>query len=117
MLRVPGHASGYLLWGKARHRHSFHELTTVGNHLPGAVVLRTVARADKLVLCFAPRHDTSQVSAHGDDPVVLDLLVFSHCQVSSITLEAGVMKAGTGAGAGEGAGLRSGMICWGYVMG
>ena len=54
----------------------------------GRVVLRAVARAHELVLRGVPRHDASQVRAHGVQSVLLDRLVLLDNQVRGIALQA-----------------------------
>lgn len=65
-------------------------------YLSGEVVLRPVAGAHELVLCLVPRDDTSQVGAHRNNPVVLNLLVLRYHQVSGVAL------GGEGGGGGGG---------------
>lgn len=50
------------------------------------VVLRPVARAHELVLRLVPRHDATQVSAHGVDPECRDGEVLLDGQVRGVTL-------------------------------
>jgi len=57
------------------------------HHLALEVVLGAVARAHELVLGLIPGHDTSKVSAHSVDTIVLDSrVVILDNQVGGITL-------------------------------